>query len=245
MKEAHRAFQEYRVDMSNSANIPVVLIHGWAGSYRETWEKPGINALLEDVGRSVIGLDLLGHGTAEKPHDPHAYEHLDAWLLEQLPTDQPVDVVAFSLGALTTLSALVAQPHRFRRVILAGIGDGVFHEADPARAERIIAGMEGRADETDTFAALFRQYGHTRGNDTDALIAVLKRPRQAPLTKDQLASVPNEVTVVIGDKDFAGPADELAAAFPNGQLVVLRNTDHFATPESFSFIDTILERMSA
>jgi hypothetical protein len=45
--------------MSNSANIPVVLIHGWAGSYRETWEKPGINALLEDVGRTVIGLDLI------------------------------------------------------------------------------------------------------------------------------------------------------------------------------------------
>lgn len=245
IKEAHRAIQEYRVDMSNSANIPVVLIHGWAGSYRETWEKPGINALLEDIGRTVVGIDLLGHGNAEKPHDPLAYEHLDSWLLEQLPTEHPVDVVAFSLGALTTLSALVAQPQRFHRVIFAGIGDGVFHEADPARAERIIAGMEGRADETDTFAALFRQYGHTRGNDTQALIAVLKRPRQAPLTKQQLANVPNDVTVVIGEKDFAGPANELADAFPNGRLVTLRNTDHFATPESFPFIDTILEVMSA
>jgi pimeloyl-ACP methyl ester carboxylesterase len=231
--------------MSNSANIPVVLIHGWAGSYRETWEKPGINALLEHVGRTVIGLDLLGHGSADKPHEPSAYEHLDEWLLEQLPHDHPVDVVAFSLGALTTLSALAKQPHRFRRVILAGIGDGVFHEADPARAERIIAGMEGRADETDTFAALFRQYGHTRGNDTEALIAVLKRPRQSPLTKTQLADIPHDVTVVIGDKDFAGPANELAAAFPQGRLVTLRNTDHFATPESFPFIDTILEVMSA
>jgi hypothetical protein len=51
--------------------------------------------------------------------------------------------------------------------------------------------------------------------------------------------------VVIGDKDFAGPANELAAAFPQGRLVTLRNTDHFATPESFPFIDTILEVMSA
>jgi pimeloyl-ACP methyl ester carboxylesterase len=231
--------------MSNSANTPVVLIHGWAGSYRETWEKPGINALLEDVGRTVLGIDLLGHGDAEKPHDPNAYEHLDTWLLDQLPPDRPVDVVAFSLGALTTLSALVAAPHRFRRVVLAGIGDGVFHEADPARAERIIAGMEGRADETDTFAALFRQYGHTRGNDTAALIAVLKRPRQSPLARAQLSAIANDVTVVIGDKDFAGPADELATSFPNGRLVTLRNTDHFATPESFPFIDAVLEVMSA
>jgi hypothetical protein len=50
---------------------------------------------------------------------------------------------------------------------------------------------------------------------------------------------------VIGDKDFAGPADELATSFPNGRLVTLRNTDHFATPESFPFIDAVLEVMSA
>ena len=230
--------------MSNSANIPVVLIHGWAGSFLETWQKPGIDALLSDIGRTVIGVDLLGHGAAEKPTDPQAYAHLENWLLAQLPTDTPVDIVAFSLGALTTLRALVHEPTRFRKVILAGIGDGVFHEPDPARTERIVAGMEGRADDTDTFAALFRQYGHARGNNKDALIAVLKRPREAPHTKDQLAAINNEVTVVIGEKDFAGPANELAAAFPKGRLITLRNTDHFATPESFSFIDAVLEVMS-
>ena len=50
---------------------------------------------------------------------------------------------------------------------------------------------------------------------------------------------------MIGDKDFAGPAERLAAAFPNGRLVVLRNPDHFATPESFAFIDAVLEFMGA
>lgn len=229
--------------MTNSANIPVVLIHGWAGSFRETWQNPGIDALLNDIGREVIGIDLLGHGESEKPHDPSAYEHLDEWLLAALPSGQ-VDIVAFSLGALTTLRALTKAPDRFRRVILAGIGDGVFFEPDPARTDRIVAGMEGRADESDTFAALFRQYGHARGNDQQALIAILKRPRQEPHTKDELAQISNEVTVVIGDKDFAGPAEALAAAFPNGKLVILRNTDHFATPESFPFIDTILDVMA-
>jgi hypothetical protein len=37
----------------------------------------------------------------------------------------------------------------------------------------------------------------------------------------------------------------LAAAFPNAKLTILRNTDHFATPESFSFIDAILEFLAA
>jgi pimeloyl-ACP methyl ester carboxylesterase len=49
------------------------------------------------------------------------------------------------------------------------------------------------------------------------------------------------VLVVIGDKDFTFPAEKLASAFPNGRLVVLKNTDHFATPDSFSFIDQILD----
>ncbi|NBR00999.1 MAG: alpha/beta fold hydrolase, partial [Actinobacteria bacterium] len=56
--------------MSGPADIPVVLVHGWAGSFRETWQSTGMDALLEDGGRSVIGVDLLGHGNAEKPHDP-------------------------------------------------------------------------------------------------------------------------------------------------------------------------------
>jgi pimeloyl-ACP methyl ester carboxylesterase len=60
-----------------------------------------------------------------------------------------------------------------------------------------------------------------------------------------LSPVTNEVLVVIGDKDFTFPADRLASAFPNGRLVVLRNTDHFATPESFAFIDAVLEFLGA
>ena len=38
--------------------------------------------------------------------------------------------------------------------------------------------------------------------------------------------------------------NRLADAFPNGRLVVLKNTDHFATPESFAFIDALLEFMA-
>ena len=48
-----------------------------------------------------------------------------------------------------------------------------------------------------------------------------------------------------GDKDFAGPGEPLAAAIPGGQLVTLRNVDHFATPESFGFIDAALEFIDA
>jgi hypothetical protein len=65
------------------------------------------------------------------------------------------------------------------------------------------------------------------------------------VTEEQLSKITNEILVVIGDADFAGPATKLADAFPNAKLTVLRNTDHFATPESFSFIDAILDFLAA
>ena len=231
--------------MASTENVPVVLVHGWGGSFRETWQKPGINALLEDIGRIPIGLDLLGHGEQDKPHDPDAYTELPSWLLAHLPDNPVVDAVGFSLGALTILRALVAAPQRFGKVVLAGIGDGVFTKSSPDAHKRIVDALEGRAPEDDTFARMFAHYGNTPGNDLLALTAIMKRPASEPVTEEQLSAITNEILIVIGDADFAGPATRLAAAFPNAKLTILRNTEHFATPESFSFIDAILEFLAA
>jgi pimeloyl-ACP methyl ester carboxylesterase len=228
--------------MAPSENVPVLLLHGWAGSFRDTWQKPGIDALLGDIGRTVIGLDLLGHGSQDKPHDPQAYSRLPEWLLENIEPEHPVvDAVGFSLGALTLLRAVILQPHRFRRIVLAGIGDGVFEKAQPNANQRIVDALEGRAPEDDTFARMFSQYGHQPGNDLLALTAIMKRPPSEPVLEAELRSLNHEVLVVIGDKDFTFPAERLASAFTNGKLAVLKNTDHFATTESFSFIDELLD----
>ena len=56
--------------MTSDAAPPVVLVHGWGGSFESTWQRSGFTALLEDAGLDVVGVDLLGHGTAPKPHDP-------------------------------------------------------------------------------------------------------------------------------------------------------------------------------
>ena len=232
--------------MAPSESIPVVLVHGWAGSFKETWQSPGIDELLRDAGRQVVGFDLLGHGEREKPHEPEAYADLSAWFLQNLPEDRPVvDVAAFSLGALTTLRALVAQPGRFGRVLLSGIGDGVFEPSDGANSRRIVDALEGRAPEDDTFASAFAHYAHAPGKDLLALTAIMKRPPAEPLSESDLATVTNDVCIVIGEKDFAAPAGRLAAAFPNGRLVVLPRIDHFATPESFPFIDALLDFFAA
>jgi len=222
----------------------VVLVHGWGGCYADTWQATGITDLFADESRLCIGVDLLGHGAAPKPHDPGAYDDLGERLRAALPSE-PVDAVGFSLGALVLLEELIRDPSRFRRVVLAGIGDGVFAEHDDADNNRIIAGLQGTAPDSDNIARLFGQYAAKSANDVGALIAVLKRKRPSPYTEQSFAHITNDILVVVGDKDFVLPADRLGSAFVNSTMQILRNTDHFKTPESFSFISTVMNFLNA
>lgn len=231
--------------METTVQPPVMLIHGWGSSFTDTWEVTGITSLLADVHRDCIGVDLLGHGTAPKPHNPDHYRDLGSRVRDGLSTT-PVDAVGFSLGAQVLLSEVVRTPHRFRRVVLAGIGDGVFEQSNGEDTRRILAGLSGTAPdedhaEDDPIARLFRQYASRRSNDVEALAAVLQRPRPEPFCESDLNRITNAVLVVIGDADFGLPAKRLAASFPNGALQILKNTDHFKTPESFQFIDVMLD----
>ena len=105
---------------------PVMLVHGWGGSFAQTWASTPLVPLLEDAGRRIIGVDLLGHGDAPKPHDPAAYGDMTARIVDSLP-DEPIDAVGFSLGAATLLRTAIDSPGSFRRVVLAGVGASVQH----------------------------------------------------------------------------------------------------------------------
>ncbi len=230
------------LDFDDSAT-PIMLVHGWGGSFTSTWQRSGFTALLADAGRPVIGVDLLGHGTAPKPHDPTAYADLTLRVLEVLP-DRPIDAVGFSLGAMTLLLAAIDQPGRFRRLVLAGIGRNVFERDDEA-TQRIIDAVEGGGDADDNHARLFSQYASQVDNDPLALAALLRRTSSQPITDAMLARVACPVLVAVGDRDFVLPADRLVEALPDATLKILRRTDHFATPESFDFIDAALEFLDA
>src|SRR5581483_1122143 len=72
---------------------PVLLVHGFASSFERNWREPGWVDLLADAGRSVIEVDLLGHGNAAKPHEPEAYADLEAGVAGALPADGEVDAI--------------------------------------------------------------------------------------------------------------------------------------------------------
>ena len=102
---------------------PVVLVHGFATSSARTWGDNGWLDLLGDVGRRPVAIDLLGHGTAAKPHDPDAYQAMEALVEAQLP-EGTVDGIGFSLGARVLLTLACEHPERFGRLVLSLPPDG-------------------------------------------------------------------------------------------------------------------------
>ncbi|MCU1377450.1 MAG: putative hydrolase [Acidimicrobiales bacterium] len=220
----------------------VLLAHGFLSSFELNWRDTGFVDLLGDTGRTVIPFDFPGHGTADKPHDPEAYADLPSHIEAALPPDEVVDAVGFSMGAVQLLHLATRRPERFRRLVLSGIGENVFRSHDASRvADAIESGEEPDDDGT---AKFFVQSSKIPGNDPLALAACMRR-MHAALTEDDLARVKLPVLVVLGDKDFAGPADRLMSALPDARLVTLRNTEHFATPRSFGFIDAALDFLAA
>jgi pimeloyl-ACP methyl ester carboxylesterase len=213
----------------------VVLVHGFATSAARTWGDNGWIDLLHDARRDVVAIDMLGHGTADKPHDPAAYEQLESLVAAQIP-DGPVDAIGFSMGARVLLTLAADEPERFAHLVVAGVGANLFRD-DPR--EVIVNAIGGDAPDDNPAAQYFAGLARQAGNDRDALVACMqsRRPR---LDDGRLAKITNPVLVVLGDRDFAGPAEPLVDALPDARLVSLRGVDHYATPKDFGFIDAAL-----
>jgi pimeloyl-ACP methyl ester carboxylesterase len=218
---------------------PVLLVHGFASSFERNWREPGWVDILGDEGHDVLGLDLLGHGTADKPHDPAAYADLGRAIEDVIPAGGPIDAVGFSLGGQLLLKVAAGRPEAFRKLVVGGVGDNIFRDGDPEPAARAIE--TGEVNEGDpAVAQAFAVFARAPGNDPSALAACLRRPRSG-VDEETLSAVKVPVLVVLGDRDFAGPADRLLAALPDAKLVSLAGADHFGTPKDFRFIEAVVD----
>jgi len=216
---------------------PVVLLHGFATSSARTWWENGWLDLLADAGRETVPIDILGHGKAEKPHDPEAYADLEGYVAERLPANGPVDAVGFSLGARLLLGVAIAQPQRFRRIVTLGVGRNLFERSG---SDVVVEAIKAGGAPDNPAAAYFARLAEHPENDREALIACLQAPMRL-LTAAELGGVTASALVVIGERDFCGPADPLVEALPEARLVVLPRTDHFSTPKDFIAMDAALK----
>ncbi|MGP0029215.1 MAG: alpha/beta fold hydrolase [Acidimicrobiales bacterium] len=211
----------------------LILLHGFASSFDHNWRQTGWVDILADFGVTVPAIDLPGHGSSAPLTDPACYADVEEEVRRALPADGLIAGVGFSAGADVLLRLAVAEPERFDRIALLGLGDNVFESGDPAA---LVAALESGEEPEDIQARVFRRLARSAGNDPRALSAFLRRPRR-PVTEEELSSVRCPILVVLGDRDTVRSANRLIAALPSASLVTLAGVDHFATPSDFGAID--------
>jgi pimeloyl-ACP methyl ester carboxylesterase len=214
----------------------LVLLHGFGSSFDHNWRQTGWVDILADFGITVPAIDLPGHGLALAPTDPAGYADVDEDIRRALPAEGLIAGVGFSAGAELLLRLACAEPERFDRIVLLGLGDNVFESGDPAA---LVAALESSEEPVDVRARLFRRLAQSAGNNPNALSAFLRRPHHS-ITEEDLARLQCPVLVVLGDRDWVGPADRLMAALTSATLVTLSGVDHFATPSDFGAIDATI-----
>ncbi|MET8427732.1 alpha/beta fold hydrolase [Nocardia sp. NPDC004860] len=230
------------INSTEVKQVPVVLLHGWAGSVRTSWGPLRWEGCLRDAGFEPLAIDLLGHGAADTPHDPEDYANIVQDTAMAFEEYDVVDVIAYSMGAKIALALAAQRPERFRRIVLAGVGENVFRpEAVGTVADCLQIGLTAAvpARVRDLAAIAFAS-----GNDLDALAACMRRP-STPLTVAQARQIDIPVLVVVGACDgVAGSAEPLVEALPDAQLLVIPGIDHVGTTYSVEFRTAAVEFLS-
>ena len=168
---------------------PVVLLHGFTGSYARHWESPGVIAALTQAGYRVIVMDCRGHGQSGKPTGSGDYglEMVSdvVRLLDHLDIER-AHVAGYSMGGAIVNQLLVGYPGRLRTAMLLGSGwEGENLEALASQMSTLAEGFENR----DASALIRGVVGSGGDGPTDAEIAALNASLFARNDPDVLAAV--------------------------------------------------------
>lgn len=204
----------------------VLMLHGWGGSFQTTFADRGWHSALQSIGREAFGMDLPGHGLSPASTVPSFYDDLAGLVDRGLP-DEPLDIVAYSLGAKIALELNARYPDRFERIVLAGIGDNAF--APEKAGDATIAVLEGADfDAAPPMAQSLVAYSRLSGGKPLAMAAVLRRAPNPVLTPQRLQDPKAKLLVVNGDADtLAMPDTALLQALGNPTKVLLEGANHF------------------
>ncbi len=231
---------------------PIILVHGIIANLELNWVAANWVETLQPL-RRVVALDNRGHGESDKPHDPESYgaENMAGdvlRLMDHLGIEK-ADLFGYSMGASISAYLLARHPERFSSVILGGVGDqflfGSLAEGEP---DPVAAAMlaEDPSTITDPVGQGFRAFAEGVPNsDLKALAACASRVRGA-VEPSELADVNIPVLIVNGaDDDVMGEADEIVAAIPGAELVIIPDTDHLTAVPDQRFKDAVVAFLEA
>jgi pimeloyl-ACP methyl ester carboxylesterase len=231
--------------LNSSSERPVLLIHGIATNTDALWRKTGWVDSLEAAGRTVIGVDLPGHGASKDAVDRDAAD----LLLEEVAKHGSVDAIGFSVGAWALLLAASEQPAAFERIAILGAADMVLTGGMQAEAMQrpLIEALRSTAEPTDNpMAMMLRAMIADAGNDRESVADYLAASKRFA-TVEGLAAITAATLIVEGGSDMAGPSDLVAQTIPNSERVIIDGVDHFEIPtnvECKSVVESFVNRPS-
>lgn len=208
------------------AGRPLLLLHGLFSNADTNWIRFGHAQALADAGFDVIMPDARAHGQSEAPHSAAAYPRdvlvrdVEDVIGHCALTD--FDLVGFSLGARTSVAAVVAGVAP-RRLVLAGMG---------------LQGLAGWCNRSAFFIdAIDRFDAVKRGDDAyfavqfmkstkvDRVAARLLLQSVGDVAESDLARVTMPALVVAGDKDRDnGDPETLVEALPDARFAGIAGT---------------------
>ncbi|OMH37150.1 hypothetical protein BGP79_12900 [Tersicoccus sp. Bi-70] len=231
---------------------PVLLIHGFASSAEMNWVRPGWVRELTRGGRTVLTVDLPGHGrSAASTVEACLPSRIRADLLQILaqegvtpigPDGGGADLVGYSFGARLAWELAAAQPELVRRVVLGGAAaDDRFVELDLADAR---ANLESGADITHDETRMFVSMAQAAGNPMDPILAFISAAQQEPYHPESM--VPRQpVLLAAGENDeLAAGMDRLLSLLEDAggtpESLRIPGRDHLSTVTSRAFKDAAL-----
>ena len=231
-----------------AAARPVLLLHGFASSSQLNWHDSGWVGALTSAGRTVITVDLPGHGRSAAPADPQAYRpsRIRADLLQlltdagvlPLDPDNPasgVDIIGYSLGSRLAWEFGATQAELVHRMVLGG-GPGTGDPLSGFDLAAARAAVEGSGEITDgTTAELMRMARLVPDNDVAALLSMVEAVQEEPfIPAEAVPGMP--LLLVAGDRDtFAEGAAELAALSGQAEVLLLPARTHANAVTSRAF----------
>ncbi len=200
------------------AGRPVVLFHGLFSNADVNWIKYGHAAALASAGFECIMPDWRVHGGSDAPTDPDAYQPgvlvRDAFALVEALGLADYDLVGFSLGARTSISAVISGL-RPRRLVISGMGlEGL---TNWEKRVAFFSDMIDRFDEIERGDPAFIAKSFMKAQGIDPVAARLLLTRGVEqIDTDKLATIAMPTMVLIGDEDRDnGSPQRLADALPD------------------------------
>ena len=228
-----------------AAGPAIVLQHGFTANTWHEWVECGIAQRIVGLGRRVVGIDALGHGRSDRPHDSASYgEGRMAADVSALATHlglKSFDYLGYSMGGIIGLKLGTSEP-RLRRLIVAGIGEGVIAVGgvDTRVLDRRLLAKGLRAADPSGFPDLVRAFRNgilERGGD---LLAMAAQADSGQPALGDLATINAQTLLIAGDVDpLAVKPEILAAAIPGCRLTIVPG-DHVQARLSPEFTAAVL-----